>query len=162
MATNPKGYIGEWLSEQYIHNIGHRCLQLDWLSWSEEDQQYVAYEAKNKKLWTATLPSGASFQGVGIPIHQVEARLLLQKRTGIRTKVIHTNITIADTFGKKFVPVTFNYAWLDELDASGDYVYIKSPSNGGGPGRAYNIALFSSRVINVNAEKLRQKFQDCS
>lgn len=157
MAINSKGRTGESLCRELLLHFKVPMFQVDWMYRSNKDGKWKLVEMKNKQPYRRIKEDGSLWFGMGLPIDQVTTRLEFQSDKDVRAQLIWTNVSYCDMAGHtKCVPVTFHYAWIDELEQTGDYVDIPKPRNGGKALRIYNVELFNEITINISMKKFKE------
>jgi len=96
----------QWLLKRFREK-GVRCFQPDAISF--ENEVYIINEVKHQEFFKRP-----PFDGHGLPIWQINARMMFWLKTGIRCRLV-----IIDKKTKKIY-----YQWLDILE-SGNYIDTK-------------------------------------
>ena len=153
MAMTADGIKGERLGFLFQKRRGMKCLQPDLICKDYRNGSWFVVECKYKNRWKGKR-DGIDWVGTGLDIKQVESRLLLQAETGMRCLLL--------TFDKEsdheaFISsreVTCYWAWLDELEASGDSFVCKGEGKGKFT-KIYNIELMNQDTLVYNPSKLK-------
>lgn len=101
MGITEQGILGEQMAFQFCFSRGLKCLQSD-LLYENRDGEYVMLEVKHQEPFKAP-----PFDGHGLPPQQVQKRLDIFKKHGIRCVFV--------VFDKEEHAIY--YQWLDTLDA---------------------------------------------
>lgn len=162
MSTTVKGLKGEQLSRSHLEHRGYGWCQLDGIAFDETAGIWFCNEAKFKKIWS-THRNGITWYGTGLNQSQRLLRKKLYEQTGIRClftcydsesirpcgNSIHTSLA------------TYYEGWLDELDASGEYVDINHPKTGT-PIRIYSLDVLykgeeavPNHIVKANLKQLQ-------
>lgn len=120
MGITEDGIIGEQLLFQWLRNKNIKFFQLDAISFYKS--KYYGYEVKHQERF---LPP--PFEGHGLPIWQVKARLKFQQETGIRILLVIFEKNTTNVF----------YQFLDVLE-NGEFI----DTHGKHPRRIYDLKLF--------------------
>ncbi len=125
MTTEEDGRIGQELSEKWLHDRGFKVFQVDWMA--RKGGEYSLWEAKYQEHF-----EWPPFDGHGLPIWQVEARLRFQDATGIPAMLLVFEKRSDEAYVQR----------LDVLDA-GEYF----DTNGDSPRRVYPLDAFDMTSI---------------
>lgn len=156
MAINTRGRVGESLAREFLRSHNAKMFQADWIYKDARTGEWCLVEMKNKRPYRRVLPDGSIWEGMGLPLHQVNIRLEFQSQFGIRAQLVWCNVDFSDMAGcDKYVPIDFHYGWIDQLEESGDYIDIAKPSNNGVYTRIYDTSLFQTERIAIPIKKFR-------
>jgi len=122
-----EGRIGEEIIRKYLKSRGAEILQVDWMSYEEEE--YRVNEAKYQEIFKPP-----PFYGHGLPIWQIKARMDLYYRKRI---IPYLYVVEKSDYEKK---ECYHLIWMQSLIAleMGEYKDTKGEK----PRRVYNIVSF--------------------
>lgn len=147
MALNDRGYLGEWLGQQYIHSNGGKCFQPDWIAYDAATCEYYAVEVKHKRAFN-TISNGFAYSGWGLPLWQVTARMNYMRNGGHKYKLIIIDPDSHVVISKFQHSVDVYTAWLQELESTHSYIDIKTKS--GEQDRIYDKRCFNKETLQYN------------
>ena len=128
MAMMSDGIKGERLARIKLRKHGATCCMQPDLC-AKENGVWIIVEAKYKKMYKIK-KDGYDFIGTGLSTKQISARLQWFHDTGIRCKLISFNkLSDKENFLNGTNAVECFEGWLDELEASGDYVERPIPNS---------------------------------
>lgn len=146
MAMQQDGIKGERLACMLSRARHQKAFQPDLIVWDTRINQYILIEAKYKKLWKTK----SGFIGTGLDMRQIPIRMEFYKNTGIRTKLItfdkESDVT---SIQPNCYEIIAYEAWLDELEASGDYIDTHGDSEYKKV-RIYNTSLMTKTSLLYN------------
>jgi len=102
MGITEQGIKAERKALKVLKNCDYKCYQPDWIAFRNDE--YIVVEVKGKERFEPP-----PFEGTGLDIYQVNARLAFQYKTGIRIMLL-----VEDSQDG------WIWNWLDELEA-GEY-----------------------------------------
>jgi len=150
MGITIDGIIGEQLLFRMLYQQNKDYFQLDAISF--EENKTLAYEAKHQAVYTKEYKGKvpAPYDGHGLPPSQVNKRMRLLEKHGIRTMFV--------VFEKPFFDTkTIWWQYLDELEKiEGGHFDTTGTRNG--PRRIYNIDNFERfEMSEENIAKVKEE-----
>jgi hypothetical protein len=120
MSILTEGRYGEIMGRLWLKSKGFHVFQPDWIS--ERERLYFTVEVKYQEIFLAP-----PFDGHGLPLWEVEARLAFQADTSVRAVLL-----VLDKITRYWY-----WQYLDVLEAGQHY-----DTNGKSPRRIYPVANF--------------------
>ena len=132
MGITKEGIKGEQKLFKFLRDRGFKFFQPDAIGYKKGQYTYYVFEAKNQERFEPP-----PFEGHGLPIWQVKARLRFQKETKI--------IAVLVVFDK--ITNEIFYQRLDKLEKT-----IYKDTHGAKPRRIYNLKFFKKWTNTKNVE----------
>ena len=111
-TANELGKGGEAKARIFLKQVGFSIQQVDWIG--KLGSKWICFEIKNKAFFKAKCeeyPVGPDWDGQGLNIYQVKARLILERETGIMVFLLIFDYELDKTFGQ----------WLTKLEEGEQY-----------------------------------------
>ena len=122
MSILEEGRIGEVKGREWLIAHGFRVFQADWIAFNPRDNTYFTVEVKNQAMFMAP-----PFDGHGLPLWEVKARLAFQRAVGVRAILL-----VLDKATQKWF-----WQFLDVLESGESY-----DTKGSHPRRVYPVKNF--------------------